>query len=126
MILSACMGSLHLDPDGAASDLVVVDQLRGPVAPCVWIEFGHVNLSGDPRRRVASCQLVGSLSRELCTPDGWTFEESLSASFGFVPTGEESKSLVFVRHENGLNVYLNRLTGKEVFVAGNRPTDDRP
>jgi hypothetical protein len=44
----------------------------------------------------------------------------LSQTFGFVPSGEEAKSLHFLRHENGLDVYMNRVTGKEVFVAKTR------
>jgi hypothetical protein len=117
-------GLTYLDAGGAARDVIVVDQQRGPAAPCEWVEFGHVNLGGDRRRRVAACQLAGSTSRQVCSPDGWTFEKSLSASYGFVPTGEEHKSLDFVRHQDGLDVYLNRLTGREVFVAKTRPEGD--
>lgn len=109
-----------------AVDVIVVDQLRGPAAPCEWVEFGHVNLGGDQRRRVATCQLADSSNRQVYTPDGWTFEESLSASFGFVPRGEEHKSLVLIRQQDGLDVYLNRLTGREVFVAKTRPEDGAP
>jgi hypothetical protein len=119
-------GLTYLDMGGAAQDVIVVDQLRGPAAPCGWVEFGQVNLGADQRRRVAACQLAGSSSRQVCTPDGWTFEESLSASFGFVPTGEEQKSLVFIREQDGLDVYLNRLTGREVFVAKTRPKGGAP
>src|SRR4051795_4165514 len=30
--------------DGTAQDLVVVDQQRGPLVQCAWIEFGYVSL----------------------------------------------------------------------------------
>src|SRR4051812_598212 len=40
--------------EGAACDLVVVDQLRGPLAKCDWIEFGHMNLDGDAKQQAAA------------------------------------------------------------------------
>jgi hypothetical protein len=56
--------------DGAAKDLVVVDQLHGPLTRCEWIEFGHVNLGSDPNRRVATCRLKGSTRMVVVTPEG--------------------------------------------------------
>ena len=53
----------------------------------------------------------------LSTPDEWTFERSLSRSFGYAPEAHRDKSLRFLRHENGLDVYLNALTGTEVYVG---------
>jgi hypothetical protein len=50
-------------------------------------------------------------------PEGWTWDESLSRQFGFVPDGAQKHSLTFLRNDNGLDVYLNRLTGKEVYVG---------
>jgi hypothetical protein len=41
----------------------------------------------------------------------------LSASFGFVPDPHLDKSLTFLRHQDGLDVYWNRLSGKEVFIG---------
>lgn len=103
--------------NGIAGDLVVVDQLRGPLSPCDWIEFGHVSLGGDPHKRVAACRQKGSTLAQVICPEGWTFEYSLSASFGFVPEGKAPQSLEFLRREPGLDVYRNRLTGREVFIA---------
>lgn len=100
--------------NGRARDLVVVDQIRGPAVQCEWIEFGQTTLKGRP---VAAARLTGSISQQLMTPDGWTFEGSVTQTFGFVPTGEEVKSLKFLRTENEVDVYLNTLTGSEVFVG---------
>lgn len=99
--------------DGAV-DIVVVDQMRGPTTSCDWVEFGRVEIGGHP---VAACRLAGSDEHTVVTPPGWRFEGSLSATFGFVPTGLEDNSLRFLRHEDGVEVYLNLLTGKEVFVG---------
>jgi hypothetical protein len=112
----AARGLVYLD-NGTARDLVVVDQQRGPAAPCEWVEFGQVNLDGDPAKRVSACRLRGSTAKQIVTPDGWHFEKSLSASFGFVPNGQEEKAMTFVRREGNLEVYRSRLTGDLVYVA---------
>jgi hypothetical protein len=103
--------------NGEAKDLIVVDQMRGPLVRCDWIEFGHIDLDGDTRRRIAACRLCGSTLKALMKPDGWEFEGSLSQSFGFVPSQHRDRSLRFLRHEGGMDVYLNEATGEEVFVG---------
>jgi hypothetical protein len=97
----------------SALDLVVVDQMRGPLVPCKWIEFGQVG----GKERVSACRLVGSSHTVLMRPEGWKYEGSLSQTYGFVPTGTEENSLKFLRQEKGVDVYLNVLTGGEVFVG---------
>jgi len=103
--------------DNQAIDMVVVDQQSGPTANCKWLLFGHVNLDRDPAKRVAGGQMVDTEQEPLLTPDGWEYEESLSQTFSFAPTGQLDKSLKFLRHEGGLDVYLNKLTGKEVYLG---------
>jgi hypothetical protein len=100
--------------DGQAIDLVVVDQMRGTMVACEWIEFGKIPLSGGD---VSAARIKGSTSTQLFTPDGWQIEGSLSQTFGFVPNGRKDKALQFLRHERGLDVYFNALTGKEVYVG---------
>ena len=103
--------------DGEANDLVVVDQQRGLSATCNWLNFGHINLDDDPSRRVAGCQAVDETDKTLLTPDGWKYEGSLSQTFVFAPTEQVEKSLKFLRHENGLDVYYNKLTDKKVYLG---------
>ncbi len=67
---------------GKAVDMVVVDQQRGPLAPAEWIEFGTVSMSPD-RSIVSACRLKGSIVDEVATPADWSFEGSLSQTFGF-------------------------------------------
>lgn len=102
--------------DGEAVDIAVVDQMRGPTSKCSWLEFGHVTMDGGGGR-VAACRLVGSQVHEMVTPPGWKYENSLSSSFGFVPTEHAENGLKFLRHEKGLDVYFNTLTGKEIYVG---------
>jgi hypothetical protein len=99
-----------------ARDIAVVDQLRGPAIRCDWIESGHVG----EKERVAACRLAGSSQTVLMRPEGWSYEGSLSQTHAFVPAGAIGKSLKFLRHENGLDVYLNLLTGEEVFQGRTR------
>jgi hypothetical protein len=54
---------------------------------------------------------------ELATPPGWKFEQSLSSTFTFVPSGEEKHRLVFLRKENGTDVYRDLATGKDVYIG---------
>ncbi len=51
------------------------------------------------------------------TPQGWTYEKSLSRSNVFVPNDEISKKLKFLRREGKVEVYQNLETGKEVYMA---------
>ena len=63
------------------------------------------------------------LSRNaLATPDGWTYDDSLSANFKFVENGESEK-LKFLRHEDGTDVYLDLSRGKEVYVGRSKATN---
>ena len=103
--------------DGHCHDAVVIDQLRGILNPCDWVEYGHVELAQG--QKISAAQMKGSEHRQVFCPDGWRYENSLSRNFGFVPTGKEKQSLRFLRREDGLDVYLNLLTGNEVFVARN-------
>lgn len=100
--------------EGKAIDVVVVDQMRGPAAPCEWLEFGNIGIAGG---KVSAARFKGSNSTQLFTPECWKFEGSLSQTFGFVPKDQEDRSLRFVRHEDGLDVYFNTLTGKEVYIG---------
>ena len=54
---------------------------------------------------------------EVVTSSGWVFEGSLSSTFGFVPSEHAEKGMQFLKHENGLDVYFNPFTGKEVYVG---------
>ena len=36
--------------NGRAIDIAVADQLHGLGAPCSWLEFGHVDMGGNPKR----------------------------------------------------------------------------
>ena len=112
---------------GQAVDIAVVDQMRGPTMPAEWLEFARLSLGGT-ENKVAACWLfegpriaagihMPAKGMTLATPDGWTYDDSLSANFKFVENKEMQEKLKFLRHENGTDVYLDRSTGKEVYVG---------
>jgi len=100
--------------DGTAKDLVVVDQKGGCTTPCDWVEVGKINLGPGS---VVACRHVDDESKQVFTPDGWEYSGSLSETYGFAPNESVEKGLKFLRHEDGLDVYLSELTGKEVYVG---------
>jgi hypothetical protein len=109
---------------GKCTDIVVVDQQRGPTMPCEWLEFAHIPF-GKSGGKVAACWLfegprlaVGihlPASIELATPNGWTFDGSISERFSFVPNEDVVEHLKYLRTESGLNVFRDTSTGREVF-----------
>lgn len=100
--------------DGECEDIAVADQQRGFAVQCNWAECGEVNIDGNS---IKACRAIGDKSYQLMTPDGWKYEGSLSQTYAFAPTEHVDKSLKFLRHEDGLDVYLNTLTGKEVYLG---------
>src|SRR6266446_2173444 len=112
-------------PSGKCTDLVVVDQQRGATMPCDWLEFAHIPF-GKTGGKVAACWLfegprlaagihLPEKSIDLATPDGWTFEGSISERFSFVTNENVGDRLKHLRTESGLDVFLDTSTGREVF-----------
>lgn len=121
------MGGLTFIDEDRAIDVAVVDQMRGPTMHTDWLEFAHIPY-GDNGGKVAACWLfegprvaagvhLPSMTINLAVPDGWRHEESLSANFQFVPTEEAEERLQFRRHDNGMDVYVDRTTGEKAFVG---------
>ena len=103
--------------DGEAVDFAVVDQLRGPTIPAPWLEFGKIQTGSI---KIVACWPAGQIAKEISFPEGWKFEGSLSDKPGFAQDNTMDDRLKFLRRENGLDVYLDLRTGKEVFTG--RPT----
>jgi hypothetical protein len=54
--------------DGKAVDLVVVDELRGPMVDCDWIEHGQTAL--DAERSVRACRMHRDDDPHVIFPEG--------------------------------------------------------
>ncbi len=55
--------------------------------------------------------------KRLVTPEGWQFEKSLSQQFQFVPTGRGEETLKFLRHEDGVDVYMDLIANEEIYIG---------
>lgn len=108
-------GFRYRDEQGAAVDLVVADQLHGPMVQCEWAEWLtlQMNAAGE---KVTVCRLKGSQEQQFYAPKGWQFEGSLSQKFGY-QAPDEPQRYRFLRHEGGMDVYLDTATGREVYAA---------
>ena len=111
------LGLVNLNAEGKAVDIVVVDQQRGFAASCDWAELGHIEHANYPGKYAAVCWLKNGSQEQAIFPPGWKFEESLSFNFEFVESSRELDDLMYLRTENGLRVYRNLKTGKEVYSA---------
>jgi tetratricopeptide (TPR) repeat protein len=61
--------------------------------------------------------LAGTEPAQLAVPNGWSFDGSMSQKPMFAPAGTEGDRVKFLRRENDLDVYLDYVTGKEVFIG---------
>lgn len=113
--------------DGFAMEIAVVDQMTGPLCNVTWLEFAQLNL--EPGKRMSSCWLfdeprmgagihMKAQQMDIAVPPGWTYENSLSAKTKFVRNEDVDARLKFLRHQDGLEVYEDLETGKELFVGG--------
>ena len=109
-------GLVHLRR-GRAVDFVVADQVTGLYTPCDWLEFRDIYLDEQCTQPVAVCKVAAAPEDLLAAPDGWQYEGSLSQSFGFTPNEQMDKTMQYLRHENGVDVYHCLLTGKEVYIG---------
>lgn len=108
-------GLTHLD-QGKPVDIAGVSQVSGLVMECDWLEFGHMELD-DPGERVAYCFASGSNTAGIAVPLDWQFEGSMSQRYVFADGNSIKEGFKFLRHEDGVDVYLNLLSGEEVFVG---------
>lgn len=102
--------------DGAASDMVVADQQRGFTTACQWAHFGHINLGGDPAKRVAACMLAGSNLKQIVFPEDWNYDDSLTAAYGFAPNGFHD-TLNRVGDVDGYQAWQSALSEKPLYIA---------
>jgi hypothetical protein len=80
--------SLNLVYQGSegAEDFALVDQMYGVTTKCNWLECGHLDIHNDPKKKVAACRLAGTRDDTIVTPEGWKYENSLTAEYGLTPS----------------------------------------
>jgi hypothetical protein len=90
------LGLIYLEGD-EPTDMIVVDQQRGPVTECKWIEFARLGFD-DGKVGVAwlwEGPRMGhgthmKMDMTISMPAGWHFKDSLSDNFQFVPNSMAS------------------------------------
>jgi len=110
------LGLIYLK-DGKAEDLVVVDQIKGPMAACDWIKLGKTDWQNDPQKKVSVCFMVGSKIDHVLIPDGWEYERFLSQHFALVPTTERYEKTILIEDKDGCEVHIDLTTGKKVYLG---------
>ena len=100
---------------GESQDIAFAVQGSGLTVPCDWLEYGQIDVK--PGATVAAVWLKGATPGQVFCPTGWTYERSLSRQYAVTPAEHLEKSLKFLRHQDGLDAYLNLLTGAEVFIG---------
>ena len=90
--------------DGSAQDIAFIDQHRGPMAKCDWLEFDKTE------EGFSIVWLVGHPQGTMAVYDNWEPNNDLSFRGGHI-----EETMKFLREENGLDVYLDLETGQEYF-----------
>ena len=100
--------------DDEYDEIAVVDQFAGIYLPCDWLEFLTVVIfKGD--LRVKACNISGNPLGYLAFPAGWNYEHSLSKQSMVANEADFAVRMTFLRHENGVDIFWDKLTGKEVY-----------
>ena len=104
---------------------VHISQLQGPKTRPVWMEFGHVSKSTGSNMRVAMCRLTGDQDTNVVMPEGWVYEDSVSAEPNYISNDEADERLDPIRRKDGLEVYYDKKTRKQVFVGRTKDDDKK-
>jgi hypothetical protein len=92
-------GLTYID-DGVPVDMIVVDQQRGPVTECEWLEFAHIGIDGgkvgaawlwEGKRMGHGIHMRTDMT--IAMPAGWHFKNSLSDKFEFLPNVAASQRM---------------------------------
>src|SRR3954451_2308966 len=95
-----------------AQDLTIVYEQTGPIVATPWIESG-LYVCGTSGPQVKGCRLLGDTSEKLVVPSSWPI-----GNMTFMTAADALSSLKFLRQQaDGVDAYLNTLTGQEVYIG---------
>lgn len=110
---------------GMATDVAIVDQVRGAAYDTPWLTLGRLNLP-EIGGEVCVALLSGSTEQTLATPATWRFEGSLSQLPRQAGAADQSH-LKYLRHQDGVDVYWDSRLGAEVYSGrAYRPAEAGP
>ena len=95
--------------DDCAIDLVVCDQLHGLMVDADWLQIFRCKIGEGIT--ICAAKLLGSPDNETVkVPDGWSFRDSLSENFKFIPDGRVDK-LMFLQEQDGVSTHVDLQSG---------------
>jgi hypothetical protein len=117
---------LHFMGQDRALDFTVVDQQRGIMRDCDWLEFAKIDYCD--KGKIAVCWFFNGprmgyglhmkgRTMEIAMPDGWQYDGSLSQQCTFLNDDQMAQRLEYLRSEDKVDVYLDTETGKEVYLG---------
>ena len=98
-------------------ELAIVDEYRGPTAPCPWLEGGRHEAG------FSVVWLKGVSPTPAVAPPGWQLGQS--AKWGFVSTRNTSARLLPLAKGASIDVVLHYASGREVYSPRTREFDPR-
>ncbi len=121
---------LSLVSGGEANDIALVDQNKGILTNCDWLEFDNIKMFDLPTHTFSVCtyKTIPGLENDegqkekldgvtIATPPGWNALESSSADIQYADRAEFEKRYDFLRMDGNLYVYLDLETHKEVYIG---------
>ena len=78
-------------------------------------------MDGNPNKPILACRAVGSKLQEIVTPDGWTYEHSLTVDFKWVESGRTTEYMDRLPDENGTEAYRDLKTGEKFYLGRTYP-----
>jgi len=103
---------LIYEDNGSAGDLVVVEEKQGPALPCPWTRYFKMT-HFKFRVTIVACRLSGDQKYEVSLPKNWTYCED--RNYMYLTADQAKDRLKFLRHEDGIDVYLDLKTNKVVY-----------
>jgi hypothetical protein len=99
--------------DEVTIDIAIVIQDQGPTMASPWLKYKNVEIDG---MTLSICWLAGSDPKKIAVPHGWTRDAALRAGrLAVFPKSAIGDRFQFLRHENGVDAYLDRQTNKELY-----------
>jgi len=105
---------IRSNANSQACNLVVVDQVKGPTRSCPWLCV-RVYERGD--MKIVCAALANAKDTRLEVPEGWKYDASISKLGRRFDKGHLDDTVKFLRREDGVDLYLDLVTGKPAGAA---------
>jgi len=101
--------------DDQFDEIAVADHVGGFALPVEWLQLLDVKIF-EGNQKFMVCKIKGSTLGDIVFPVGWNYETSLSKHSLSMDSESLYNRLVFLRHDKGVDFYLDVLTNEEMFI----------